>query len=72
MNCDGIYLNYQWTEDHLDRTNDLVKELRRDFRDVYVGLDIFARGTKGVGEFNCSHVTIIFVVIINASKFHTN
>ncbi|EFN77158.1 Cytosolic endo-beta-N-acetylglucosaminidase [Harpegnathos saltator] len=54
LNCDGIYLNYQWTKDHLDRTNTLVKQLGRDVRDVYVGLDIFARGTSGVGEFNCS------------------
>ncbi|XP_032677000.1 uncharacterized protein LOC116846804 isoform X2 [Odontomachus brunneus] len=54
MNCDGIYLNYQWTENHLENTSEMVKQLQRDHRDVYVGLDIFARGTSGIGKFNCT------------------
>lgn len=41
----------------------MVKQLQRSVRDVYVGLDIFARGTSGIGEFNCTHVTIIIAII---------
>lgn len=63
LNCDGIYLNYQWTENRLKNTSEMVKQLQRDVRDVYVGLDIFARGTSGIGKFNCTHVTIIFAII---------
>ncbi|XP_014470080.1 PREDICTED: cytosolic endo-beta-N-acetylglucosaminidase isoform X2 [Dinoponera quadriceps] len=55
LNCDGIYLNYHWKEEHLERSSTLAKELGRDVRDVYVGLDVFGRGTPDVGEFNCSN-----------------
>lgn len=65
MNCDGIYLNYHWKEQHLERTSALAKQLYRDVRDVYVGLDIFGRGTPTAGEFNCTNVTIIHIAINN-------
>ncbi|XP_071968462.1 cytosolic endo-beta-N-acetylglucosaminidase isoform X2 [Engystomops pustulosus] len=44
--CDGIFTNYNWKEDHLQRMAD---EPRRT--DVYIGVDIFARGEVVGGKF---------------------
>ncbi|KAM6403697.1 cytosolic endo-beta-N-acetylglucosaminidase [Rhynochetos jubatus] len=47
--CDGLFTNYNWKEEHLERTRGLAG-LRRT--DVYVGVDVFARGDVIGGGFD--------------------
>ncbi|XP_078427082.1 cytosolic endo-beta-N-acetylglucosaminidase isoform X1 [Cetorhinus maximus] len=46
--CDGIFLNYNWKEEHLKRMATLMEERHAD---VYVGVDVFGRGDVVGGEF---------------------
>lgn len=48
--CDGIYLNYNWDDDKLANSAKLAGKRTVD---VYVGVDVFGRGTPGGGGFNC-------------------
>ncbi len=56
--CDGIFLNYHWKRQFLADTQMMVGNARS--KDVFVGIDVFGRGTFGGGGFNCSIVNIIF------------
>ncbi|NXF34714.1 ENASE acetylglucosaminidase, partial [Nyctibius bracteatus] len=47
--CDGLFTNYNWKEEHLERTLGLAG-LRHT--DVYVGVDVFARGDVIGGGFD--------------------
>ncbi|XP_059666789.1 cytosolic endo-beta-N-acetylglucosaminidase 1-like [Cornus florida] len=47
--CDGIFVNYTWGKDYPNRT--AVAAGDRKF-DVYMGIDVFGRGTYGGGEWN--------------------
>uniref|UniRef100_A0ABM5FN27 mannosyl-glycoprotein endo-beta-N-acetylglucosaminidase n=1 Tax=Pogona vitticeps TaxID=103695 RepID=A0ABM5FN27_9SAUR len=47
--CDGFFTNYNWNEEHLLRTRELADDRRTD---VYVGVDIFARGIVVGGGFD--------------------
>lgn len=53
--CDGIFLNYTWTESRLTNSRLLAKELGRDVKDIYVGLDVWGRGCPGGGGFNSAY-----------------
>ncbi|XP_018400063.1 PREDICTED: cytosolic endo-beta-N-acetylglucosaminidase [Cyphomyrmex costatus] len=53
--CDGIFLNYTWTELRLSNSRLLAKELDRDIKDIYVGLDVWGRGCPGGGGFNSAY-----------------
>lgn len=57
--CDGIFLNYVWTEKHLINTTEMAK--CRNF-DVYVGIDVFGRNTYGGGMFNCYKVRLLLTI----------
>ncbi|XP_051888867.1 cytosolic endo-beta-N-acetylglucosaminidase isoform X3 [Pristis pectinata] len=46
--CDGIFLNYNWKEQHLKQMMTLVEERHAD---VYVGVDVFGRGDVVGGKF---------------------
>ncbi|KAL1450336.1 hypothetical protein MTO96_027994 [Rhipicephalus appendiculatus] len=46
--CDGIFLNYGWTEEMLQRSASLAGRRKSD---VYVGIDVFARNTKYTGGY---------------------
>ncbi|CAH0563881.1 unnamed protein product [Brassicogethes aeneus] len=48
--CDGIFLNYVWTEEKIIKSLSLAGQ--RNF-DIYVGIDVFGRNTFGGGNFNC-------------------
>lgn len=55
--CDGIFLNYTWTEAHLDRTKKAAAATGSGFEgdrisDVFVGLDIFGRNFYAGGKYN--------------------
>ncbi|XP_071620699.1 cytosolic endo-beta-N-acetylglucosaminidase [Heliangelus exortis] len=39
--CDGLFTNYNWKEEHLERTRRMAGPRHTD---VYVGVDVFARG----------------------------
>lgn len=47
--CDGIFLNYGWTEEHLERSARFAGDRRWD---VYVGVDVWARKTKYAGGYD--------------------
>ncbi|CAI9768282.1 unnamed protein product [Fraxinus pennsylvanica] len=46
--CDGIFLNYSWKEDYPKSSADVAGD--RKF-DVYMGIDVFGRGTFGGGQW---------------------
>lgn len=56
LGCDGIFLNYNWTDSGLVNSCILAKDLERDVKDVYVGLDVWGRGCPGGGGYNSAHV----------------
>ncbi|XP_050455330.1 cytosolic endo-beta-N-acetylglucosaminidase [Cataglyphis hispanica] len=55
LHCDGIFLNYNWTESRLSKSHIFAKELGRDIKDIYVGLDVWGRGCPGGGGFNSAY-----------------
>ena len=48
--CDGIFLNYTWKPENLAHSRELALKNDRIY-DVYVGVDVFGRGSFGGGEF---------------------
>ncbi|XP_069786339.1 cytosolic endo-beta-N-acetylglucosaminidase isoform X2 [Narcine bancroftii] len=46
--CDGIFLNYNWKEKHLEQMVTLVEARHAD---IYVGVDVFGRGDVVGGMF---------------------
>ncbi|XP_017887625.1 cytosolic endo-beta-N-acetylglucosaminidase [Ceratina calcarata] len=55
LNCDGIYLNYNWTKTKLQNSRALAKSHNRSVHDVYAGLDVWGRGCPGGGGFNSTY-----------------
>ena len=53
--CDGLFTNYNWKEEHLERTCGLAGPRRTD---VYVGIDVFARGDVVGGGFDTDKVGV--------------
>lgn len=51
--CDGLFTNYNWKEEHLERTRGLAGPRHTD---VYVGVDVFARGDVIGGGFDTDKV----------------
>ncbi|XP_074967281.1 cytosolic endo-beta-N-acetylglucosaminidase [Phalacrocorax aristotelis] len=47
--CDGLFTNYNWKEEHLERTRRLAGPRHTD---IYVGIDVFARGDVIGGGFD--------------------
>ncbi|XP_023555077.1 cytosolic endo-beta-N-acetylglucosaminidase isoform X2 [Octodon degus] len=47
--CDGFFTNYNWREEHLER---MLGQAGERLVDVYVGVDVFARGTVVGGRFD--------------------
>ncbi|XP_045112960.1 cytosolic endo-beta-N-acetylglucosaminidase-like isoform X2 [Portunus trituberculatus] len=47
--CDGIFLNYTWTEDHLVRSR---KAAGSRHRNIFVGLDVFGRNFYAGGKYD--------------------
>jgi Glycosyl hydrolase family 85 len=50
--CDGIFLNYLWNPEMLQASAQQAGEARK--LDVFVGIDVFGRGTFGGGQLNTS------------------
>ncbi|XP_073122307.1 cytosolic endo-beta-N-acetylglucosaminidase 1 [Henckelia pumila] len=46
--CDGIFVNYTWEEDFPKLSADVAGDRRFD---VYMGIDVFGRGTYGGGQW---------------------
>ncbi|XP_048675269.2 cytosolic endo-beta-N-acetylglucosaminidase isoform X2 [Caretta caretta] len=46
--CDGLFTNYNWKEEHLERMGAQAGER---LTDIYVGIDVFARGEVVGGGF---------------------
>nr|XP_014340013.1 PREDICTED: cytosolic endo-beta-N-acetylglucosaminidase [Latimeria chalumnae] len=67
--CDGMFTNYNWTEDHLERMGSLTGDRQAD---VYVGVDVFARGHVVGGKFDTNkqrHYTWLLCVRLRAHQF---
>ncbi|XP_016047992.2 cytosolic endo-beta-N-acetylglucosaminidase isoform X2 [Erinaceus europaeus] len=47
--CDGFFTNYNWQEAHLER---MLGQVGQRQADVYVGVDVFARGNVIGGRFD--------------------
>ncbi|XP_072795842.1 cytosolic endo-beta-N-acetylglucosaminidase isoform X7 [Vicugna pacos] len=47
--CDGFFTNYNWREEHLER---MLGQAGERLADVYVGVDVFARGSVVGGRFD--------------------
>ncbi|XP_004433003.1 PREDICTED: cytosolic endo-beta-N-acetylglucosaminidase [Ceratotherium simum simum] len=47
--CDGFFTNYNWQEEHLER---MLGQAGERLADVYVGVDVFARGNVVGGRFD--------------------
>lgn len=54
--CDGLFVNYNWKEEHLERTRRLAGQRHAD---VYVGVDVFARGDVVGGGFDSHKVRVV-------------
>ena len=53
--CDGIFINYSWScGDLADSISALKDDSRR--KDIFVGVDVWGRGTYGGGQFHCDLV----------------
>lgn len=52
--CDGIFLNYNWSEQGLASSRALASDRRGE---VYVGIDVFGRGCYGGGGYNSHKVS---------------
>lgn len=53
--CDGLFTNYNWKEEQLERTQRLAGPR---LNDVYVGVDVFARGDVIGGGFDTDKVSV--------------
>ena len=51
--CDGIFLNYNWSEQGLASSKTLAIDRCGE---VYVGIDVFGRGCYGGGGYNSCKV----------------
>ncbi|RWS31301.1 cytosolic endo-beta-N-acetylglucosaminidase-like protein [Leptotrombidium deliense] len=49
--CDGIYLNYSWSTESLQKSVEFGEQCNRKY-DIYVGIDVFGRGCYGGGGMN--------------------
>ncbi|XP_033221920.1 cytosolic endo-beta-N-acetylglucosaminidase isoform X2 [Belonocnema kinseyi] len=56
LSCDGIFLNYNWSEKRLADSLAFARKENRE-RDVYVGLDVWGRGCPGGGGFNSAFIS---------------
>ena len=69
--CDGIFLNYTWScgspdkdgKPTADNLANSISALDNDSRkkDIFVGVDVWGRGTYGGGEFHCDLVRILMI-----------
>lgn len=53
--CDGIFLNYNWTIYSLERTARIVDHDAAAMAKVFVGIDVFGRGQ--VAKFHSAEVS---------------
>ncbi|XP_013403373.1 cytosolic endo-beta-N-acetylglucosaminidase [Lingula anatina] len=56
--CDGIFLNYTWTEEKLRNSFARAVAKQRP-HDVYVGVDVFGRNCFGGGGFNTKEAVTV-------------
>jgi endo-beta-N-acetylglucosaminidase D len=64
--CDGIFLDYHWNESKIQQTATLAKSLGRS-RDVFLGADIWGRGSFGGEGFRGARIAARVVKDTSAS-----
>ncbi|XP_058443671.1 cytosolic endo-beta-N-acetylglucosaminidase isoform X2 [Malaya genurostris] len=58
--CDGIFLNYTWSKQHLERSENFIRNYYPERKlDVYVGIDVFGRGQKAKLDTHSTLATIM-------------
>lgn len=68
--CDGLFTNYNWTEQSLEGMESYGGTNGRQ-ADIYVGVDVFARGQVVGGMFETNKVVEQTVCqIISGSRFN--
>ena len=55
--CDGIFVNYTWTEKSLELSRATAATDRDSLDRVFVGIDVFGRGCPGGGGYNSIEVS---------------
>ncbi|GER44853.1 cytosolic endo-beta-N-acetylglucosaminidase [Striga asiatica] len=53
--CDGIFVNYFWLEDYPKLSADVAGDRKYD---VYMGVDVFGRGTYGGGQWKAGFCSV--------------
>ncbi|XP_058819287.1 cytosolic endo-beta-N-acetylglucosaminidase isoform X2 [Topomyia yanbarensis] len=63
--CDGIFLNYTWSQHHLERSENFIRNYYPERKlDVYVGIDVFGRGQKAKLD---THATLASIMAFKFS-----
>ena len=61
--CDGIFTNYWWSPNSLDRSINALENNSRK-KDIFIGVDVWGRGTYGGGQFSCNSVIFCHILPI--------
>lgn len=61
--CDGIFLNYMWTEEDLLKSASILNFDTRLMAKVFVGIDVFGRGQKAKFESHTVSIFHLFYVV---------
>lgn len=61
--CDGFFTNYNWTEESLQAMKGYSGAEGRH-ADIYVGVDVFARGNVVGGMFETNKVYIVNMLLL--------
>ncbi len=67
--CDGFFTNYNWTEESLEFMKDYSGAQSRQ-ADIYVGVDVFARGQVVGGMLETNKVHTVDCVSVYEYKVH--
>lgn len=56
--CDGILINYNWTDMHLVRSAEFVGKSAKELSKIFVGIDVFGRGQVAGFQSNrvCTYI----------------
>lgn len=65
--CDGFFTNYNWTEQNLEWMRDYSGVQGRK-ADIYIGVDVFARGKVVGGMFETNKVCAVDQVCLFMNK----
>lgn len=65
--CDGLFTNYNWTEQNLEWMRSYSGVQGRQ-ADVYIGVDVFARGEVVGGMYETNKVSVGLILAAGSIK----